>query len=434
MLSAQTIAIVKSTAKVLEEHGETLTRHFYKRMFSHNPEVRPFFNQAHQMAGNQQKALAQAICAYAANIDNLSALSEAVELIAQKHASLQIKAEHYPIVGENLLASIQEVLGLSASDNVIKAWSEAYQFLADILIDRESQIYQDHVKKGWEGFKPFQVFRKQIESELITSFYLIPVDRIKLPIFKPGQYITVRFKTSDGLSTTMRNYSLSDKPNQDWFRISVKREMGSFDQTPGGYVSNFLHDSVEIGSIIEVAPPCGEFFLDMTDNSNRPLVFLAGGVGITPIFSMLLCALENMPNRKIALIHGSLNENTQAFRKDLLDLMQKYPNLKVHFRYSEQPKTIETLQRDNASMGFIDARLIESVIADRDADYYFCGPQPFMGSIYQILQEWQVPPSQIHFEFFGPKQTLTSKQITNNDHSILEKKVGAKRDQANLRF
>ncbi|MGB4923867.1 MAG: globin domain-containing protein, partial [Candidatus Nitrotoga sp.] len=111
MLSTQTIAIVKSTAPILEEHGETLTRHFYKRMFAHNPEVAPLFNPANQAAGLQQKALAGAICAYAANIDNLEVLGGAVELIAQKHASLQVKPEHYPVVGENLLASIREVLG-----------------------------------------------------------------------------------------------------------------------------------------------------------------------------------------------------------------------------------------------------------------------------------------------------------------------------------
>ena len=104
MISARTIEIVKSTAPILNEHGETLTRHFYKRMFSHNPEVVPFFNPANQAAGLQQKALAGAICAYAAHIDHLEALGGAVELIAQKHASLQIKPAHYPIVGENLLA------------------------------------------------------------------------------------------------------------------------------------------------------------------------------------------------------------------------------------------------------------------------------------------------------------------------------------------
>src|SRR5262249_32617598 len=144
MLTEQTIAIVKSTAPILEKHGETLTRHFYKRMFEKNPEVAPFFNRANQTQGTQQKALAAAICAYAANIDNLEILGGAVELIAQKHASLQIQAEQYPIVGENLLASIREVLGEGATEAVIQAWAEAYGFLANILIGREREIYHQH--------------------------------------------------------------------------------------------------------------------------------------------------------------------------------------------------------------------------------------------------------------------------------------------------
>ena len=151
MLSQRTIDIVKATAPVLEEQGETLTQHFYKRMFAHNPEVAPLFNPAHQRAGSQQKALAAAICAYAANIENLEVLGGAVELIAQKHASLRILPDHYPIVGENLLASIREVLGPAATEEVITAWAEAYGFLAEILIGREKQIYSMHADPQWMG-------------------------------------------------------------------------------------------------------------------------------------------------------------------------------------------------------------------------------------------------------------------------------------------
>src|SRR5690606_30211121 len=163
MLREETIKVVKSTAPILEEHGETLTRHFYERMFSHNPEVAPLFNPANQTAGLQQKALAGAICAYAKNIDNLEVLGGAVELIAQKHASLQVQAEHYPIVGDNLLASIREVLGEGATKEVLDAWEEAYEFLAEILIGRELQIYNEHASQpgGWQGFKTFRVTRKE---------------------------------------------------------------------------------------------------------------------------------------------------------------------------------------------------------------------------------------------------------------------------------
>ncbi len=411
MISAQTIKIVKSTAPILNEHGETLTRHFYERMFLHNPEVVPFFNPANQAAGLQQKALAGAICAYAAHIDHLEALGGAVELIAQKHASLQIKPEHYPIVGEHLLASIREVLGQGASDEVINAWAEAYGFLADILMGREKQIYQDNAQKpgGWEGFRTFRIARKEVESDVITSFYLAPEDGGALPAFKPGQYITVRVPGPCG-HTTMRNYSLSDKPGQEWFRISVKREKGTQAHTPDGYVSTLLHDQMDVGTAIEIGPPCGEFFLDLTEKHERPLVLLAAGIGITPILSILLSALEATPDREIILIHGCLNERVQAFRQTIDTLAANHANLKTHYRYSD-PAKFGVRRSGNCSSGFVDAALIESMVPERHADYYFCGPKPFMVNMYHELLAWGIPGTQVHFEFFGPRQELEEKRV-----------------------
>ncbi len=410
MLSQQTIDIVKSTAPILQEHGETLTRHFYERMFTHNPEVAPYFNPANQAGGTQQRALAGAICAYAANIDNLEVLGSAVELIAHKHASLMIKPEHYPIVGENLLASIREVLGEGATDDIINAWAEAYGFLADILTGREKQIYDDNAKKsgGWSGFRKFIIDKKEAESSIITSFYLKPEDGGALPEYLPGQYITVRTKTSDG-STTMRNYSLSDKPGQDYFRISVKKELGPEANTPKGYVSNKLHDEKEIGDVLEIGPPCGEFFLNTQDRHERPLVLLAAGVGVTPILSILKAALETMPEREIIFVHGCINEDVQAFKGTVEELASKHPNLKTHHRYND-PAAEGARRPENCSTGFVDAELVESFVPDRNADYYFCGPKPFMINIYQDLLKWGMPGSQIHFEFFGPRQELEPKR------------------------
>lgn len=404
MLDQGTIRIVKSTAPILQEHGETLTQHFYRRMFLHNPEVAPFFNPAHQKAGTQQRALAGAIAAYAANIDNLDVLGGAVELIAQKHASLQIKAEHYPIVGENLLASIREVLGPAATDEIIDAWAKAYGLLADILIGREAEIYDENAKipGGWEGFKDFIVDRKENESTLITSFYLKAKDGKPLPMFLPGQYITVKFDTPNG-SSTMRNYSLSNMPGDDYFRISVKREAGESASSPQGYVSNKLHDEIKVGDVIAVAPPCGEFTLD--DAHDRPLVFLAGGIGITPIMSMLQAAISKTPEREIILIHACLNEAVQPFKSFLNNLARECQNLKVHFCYSELSDEAVASQ-ENATAGLVTAELIESFLPSRDADYYFCGPKAFMVNIYEDLLKWGIPGTQVHFEFFGPKQSL----------------------------
>ncbi len=406
MLNQNTKDIVKSTAPILQQHGETLTRHFYQRMFSHNPEVGPFFNPANQAEGTQQRALAGAICAYAANIDNLEVLGSAVELIANKHASLMVKAEHYPIVGENLLASIKEVLGDGATDQVIDAWAEAYGFLTDILVGREQQLYRDSATRdgGWEGFRTFRIDRKDQESENITSFYLKPEDGGALPEFLPGQYITLRVPTADG-STTMRNYSLSNQPGRDYFRISVKREVAPSAGAPDGYVSNLLHDNMAEGDTLEIGPPCGEFFLNVNDRHERPLVLLAAGIGITPIMSILKATLNAMPDREIILIHGCLNDDVQPFKPFIDRLALEHPNLKAHYRYSDLTQD-EVLAEENCSAGMVDAQLIESLIPSRHADYYFCGPKPFMVNIYQDLLVWGIPASQVHFEFFGPREAL----------------------------
>ncbi|MGB8464920.1 MAG: NO-inducible flavohemoprotein [Terrimicrobiaceae bacterium] len=404
MLRQQTIHIVKATAPVLEEHGETLTSHFYKRMFTHNPEVAPLFNPAHQRAGSQQKALAAAICAFAANIDNLEVLGGAVELIAQKHASLRILPEHYPIVGENLLASNREVLGEGATDEVVAAWAEAYGFLAEILIGREKQIYGTHAnaRNGWEGFKAFRVVGATKESEIITSFYLLPADGGGLPKFKPGQYITVRVPDERG-QTTMRNYSLSDAPGEDHFRISVKRE-------PKGFVSAYLHEKAEKGTEIEVGPPCGEFFIDLTERHERPVMLLSAGVGITPLLSMLLSVLKAQPEREVFFVHGALNGRVHAFRDFVRELAGNHANLKVHYRYNEATDE-DRAKGWHDSEGLIDAELLEAMLPGRDADYYFCGPKPFMVGIYYNLLRWGIPGSQVHFEFFGPRQELEGAEV-----------------------
>jgi nitric oxide dioxygenase len=397
-LSESTVSIVKATAPVLQEHGETLTRHFYQRMFRENPEVAPLFNPAHQAGGSQQRALAGAICAFAANVDQLEVLGAAVETIAQKHAALRILPEHYPIVGENLLASIREVLGEAATDEIIGAWAEAYGFLTEILTGRERQIYKEQARAehGWNGFRAFRIARKVRESEAIVSLHLHPSDGGGVPDYKPGQYLTVRVPDGRG-STTMRNYSLSEAPRSDRFRISVKAESG-------GTVSGLLHDLPE-GAEIEVAPPCGDFFLDPSEHHERPLVLLSAGVGITPMLAMLETVLHGEAERQVVFIHGALHGRVHAFGDAVRALQKEHPKLTVHVRYSEPDGDDVRLGRCD-STGFIDAELIESLVPRRDCDYYFCGPKPFMSAIYRQLLAWGIPGSQVHFEFFGPRQEL----------------------------
>src|SRR5690606_32090354 len=156
---------------------------------------------------------------------------------------------------------------------------------------------------------------------------------------------------------------------------------------------------------LELGPPCGEFFLDTSEQHQRPLVLLAAGIGITPILSMLLAVAEAQPERQIILVYAAINEKVQAFKKVVDELDRRLPNLTVHYRYSESPQP-GWRRAETCSTGMVNAQLIESLLPERDGDYYFCGPKPFMINIYQDLLAWGIPGNQVHFEFFGPKQEL----------------------------
>ncbi len=190
MLSAEHKAIITATVPILEQGGEALTRHFYLTLFHDHPQVKPLFNQANQQDGNQQRALANAVLMYAKNIERLEQLGPLVATIVNKHVSLQIQREHYPLVGASLLKAIREVLGADiATDAVIEAWAAAYGQLADILAGAEQQAYEDNVRApgGWSGARAFKIASKRAESDEITSFVLEPVDGRAVVAHKPGQ-------------------------------------------------------------------------------------------------------------------------------------------------------------------------------------------------------------------------------------------------------
>lgn len=392
MLSNQTIALVKATVPALQQHGEQITRHFYKKLFSEHPQLSAYFNQAHQAAGSQPRALANAVLAYAAHIDRLDALKDALPAIIQKHVALDIRPEHYPLVGGCLLSAIQDVLGAAATPEIIQAWAEAYGQLADILITAEEAVYREHAARlgGWRGARKFKVARKENESAVITSFYFEPVDGGALMDFQPGQYLTLLLNI-DG-QALRRNFSLSDAPGKPYYRISVKRE-------PNGLASNYLHDHIEVGSILELLAPSGEFVLQQ---SARPLVLLTGGVGITPAISMLNSAAGS--GRPIEFIHAALNSSVHAFRRHVDDIAARHSNVRPCYIYNE------ALHSDRPhAQGFVSAELLSARLpADRDVDLYFLGPKPFMRSVYNIAQQLAIPAAQVKYEFFGPLEDLTA--------------------------
>lgn len=242
MLDQQTIEIIKSTVPVLQVHGKTITTTFYGMLFENHPELLNIFNHANQREGKQQTALANAVLAAAMNIDQLGNILPVVKQIAEKHRALGVLPEHYPIVGETLLAAIGQVLGDAATPEIIDAWAKAYGVIADAFIGVEAEKYREaaEIPGGWSGFRNFVVTKKVKESELITSFYLSPEDGGAIASYLPGQYITVRVQPEGEEYTHVRHYSLSSAPGQSYYRITVKREGEGPDKWLESYLLSFM--------------------------------------------------------------------------------------------------------------------------------------------------------------------------------------------------
>ncbi|AEV19324.1 Flavohemoglobin [Geobacillus thermoleovorans CCB_US3_UF5] len=403
-LHPKTIEIVKSTVPVLETHGEQITKRFYELMFSNHPELLHIFNHANQKQGRQQRALAAAVYAAARYIDQLDAILPVVRQIGHKHRSLGIKPEQYPIVGKHLLLAIKDVLGDAATDEVITAWTEAYEAIASVFIQVEKELYDEAAAKhgGWRDFRRFVVVKKVKESGVITSFYLEPEDGKAISDYLPGQYVSVKLSIPGETYTHIRQYSLSDAPGKGYYRISVKREAATADK-PAGIVSNYLHDHVQEGDVLELSAPAGDFTLNLSKTT--PVVFISGGVGITPLLSMAHTLAIRQPTRPAAFLHAALNGRVHAFDKELRMLAER-PSFSYRICY-ESPSDEDRRHPHFGKEGRIDLAWMQSVIPTKDADFYFCGPMPFMKTVYRALKQWSVPEEHIHYEFFGPAGDLT---------------------------
>jgi nitric oxide dioxygenase len=399
MLTHKTRETVKATAPVLAQHGVDIIKHFYRSLLGTHPELKNVFNMRHQERGQQQEALARAVYAYAANIDDPSSLQAVLEGIANKHVSLGVRPDQYPIVGEHLLGAIKAVLGDAATDDIISAWAQAYGNLADILMGRESELREHTVAEpgGWVDWREFRVVAKQPESEAITSFVLEPADGKPVADFEPGQYISVAIEVPRLGLQQIRQYSLSDAPNGRSYRISVKREGGT-DPASQGYVSTLLHDQVQVGDTLRLAAPYGNFFIDV--HATTPVVLISGGVGLTPMISMLNRVLAS-PGRDIVFVHGARNSAVHAMKDHLRATAAHHPNFQAFVFYNE-PLPQDQPGRDFDFPGMVDIGTIAGAVLLPDADYYICGPIPFMRMQHDALISRGIKETRVHYEVFGP--------------------------------
>ncbi|MDM1517384.1 NO-inducible flavohemoprotein [Myroides odoratimimus] len=398
MLTGEQKQLILATVPLLREKGLELTKHFYLRMFEYHPELKNVFNMANQRAGKQQMALAMAVLGYAENISQPERLMPVVDLIGHKHASLSIQPEQYEIVGTHLLASIKEVLGEAATEDIVQAWAVAYQQLADIMIGHEHKIYQakENEANNWIGWKAFTVKSKVVESGEITSFYLVPADGSAVVQHQPGQYISIKvFLERIGLEQ-IRQYSISCAPNNEYYRISIKRELGK-EIDMNGMISNHLHDHINEGDTVEISSPSGNFVLK---ENQRDKVFISGGIGQTPLLSMLeALELSGVVNHNIVWIHGCRNQEVQAFRNKLSYITNNCSQVKPIFFYDSLDQVAEDIE---TYQGVVDLSTIKGYEFTNEADYYLCGPHPFLEKQLRDLKALNISADQIFYEEFTP--------------------------------
>src|SRR5699024_9553567 len=404
MLSQQTIDLVQSTVPLLEKHRKEVAKRFYKRMFSKHPELLNIFNHTHQKIGRQQQALADAVYVAAKNLNNLEVIMPVVKHVAEKHRSIGVVPEQYPIVGENLLAAMRDVMGEAATDDVMAAWEEAYGVIADVFITVEKEMYAEAENRegGWRGYRPFVVNQKVKESDVITSFYLRPKDDQPIASFKPGQFISIKAHIEGEEYTHIRQYSLSDAPGKDYYRISVKRE-DECEATPAGIVSNYMHYHVEEGDDVFLTVPAGDFYLDVT--SSCPVLLIAGVVGLTPLMSMFNTLIEQYPSREVYFIQAARNGQVHAMRDYVMDMVKKHPHVHAYVVYSS-PTDEDRKQKRFDQEGYVEKETLQTFLPNRDVDVYFVGPTPFMEHVFHLLTELGIAREQINYEFFGPGGTL----------------------------
>ncbi|MGJ9420205.1 globin domain-containing protein [Massilia sp. CMS3.1] len=390
MISAASRPYIDASVPVLREHGLAITTLFYKNMLAEHPELTRVFNMGNQASGAQQGSLASAVFAYAANIGNPEALGPVVKRIVHKHVSIGIRAEHYPIVGQHLLAAISQTLGAAATQPLLDAWAEAYGSLANLMIGAEAEMYSTAGIEPGET-RPMRVLEVKRESDNVLSIRFVAADDKPLPPFSAGQYVSVAVDLP-GDRHQLRQYSLSDASGKDSLRISVKRE-DALAAAPAGEVSNWIHANVKVGSVLQVTYPFGEFTPDT--ELDAPIVLLSAGIGITPMISTLNRIAIVHPERRVIFAYAAQGAAHHPLQDDVAAAQARMPNLHVATFYEDVGAVTDALA------GCMDiTRLPRWDLAETDV--WLCGPLKFMQAQWLALLNAGVPAARLHREVFGP--------------------------------
>ncbi|MCP8715922.1 MAG: globin domain-containing protein [Asgard group archaeon] len=384
-LTQAQIKIVTDCVPVLEDLNIKLGEKFYKRTMKRYSQLKPYFNETHHKLLRQPRAFIYTLTQFAKNIHDLSPLKEVLERIVNKHVGLQVKPEQYQMLGEVLLETMVDLFPPEmVDDEFVETWSTVYGNLANFLINAEAKEYS---KKSWFGFKEFKVTRFKTECLETKSFYITPVDGKPIPKPERGQYLCMRWKLPGAKYEKSRVYSISEYPTANEYRLTVRH-------IPGGQVSGYIHNELQVGDIVYSGPPCGCIYYQ---SNKTDLVILAGGNGISALMPVIEAGLEEC--RKVILMYSNRSTETRSFSELLKQYKKNYGDCFKVIEYMSRGRHTDPIDEYcNRSLTLEDLEFITP-----DHDVYLIGPRGYMKMIDDYLQLRNVKP---HLDYFGPQEVI----------------------------
>ncbi|MEO5313510.1 FAD-binding oxidoreductase [Pseudarthrobacter sp. CC12] len=406
MLSETSYPVIQATLPVVGEHIQEIASRFYKHMFGEHPELlNGLFNRGNQADGRQQQALAGSVVTFAGFLvnDPTHLPDHLLSRISHKHVSLGLSPEQYQVVHDNLMWAIVDVLGDAVTPEVAAAWDEVYWLMANMLINKERGLY-DAVRLSPETvWRTWRVAEKIQETEDVVSFVVERTDEREVKPSLPGQYVTLRMQMPDGVLQP-RQYSLTQADDGQHRRFAVKRVRA--EGAPDGEMSNLLHDHVKVGDEVTLSAPFGDVVLEYTD---RPLVLASAGIGITPMAGMLSHLVKSGSQRKVLFLHAADSPASFALRNQVTADLAALADASLTSWFLEPAGEGSSADSDAGTVhpGFMN---VKDISLPSDAEYYLCGPVPFMQAVRSALVGAGVRAKDIQYEVFGPDLWLADYQ------------------------
>jgi len=246
------------------------------------------------------------------------------------------------------------------------------------------------------GFRPLRVTALEQESADVLSLTMQSTDGQPLPAALPGQYVVLRLQPTLGGPPVFRSYSLSSPPSTDHYRISVKIE-------PKGAAGTWLRDHVHVGDVLDVSSPRGSFVLQ---TSERPLLLLSAGIGVTPVLAILYALASARSTRQVFWVHAARDREHHPFAAEVRRLVSALPRGRSYVCYS-RPGARDKIGEDFDAAGHLSRSVLDDVGIPQNTDVYLCGPVRFIAEMKQALATSGVPPERIYVELFNGSQPMT---------------------------